>query len=407
MEFRPIIHTLLRNKSAPLLVAIQVAIGLAILVNALFVVGLRVAASERPSGIAHEEEVFGITATTWNKLEFKDRQAWQDASKRALAAIGGVQSVAFVNQMPMGQSGWNTTLAVDPKQTHGSALSAWYVSSDSLVNSMGLKLIEGHDFVPSDIVVESDTNADEEPKAIILTLALAKQLFPDADHFVGKNVYQRENAMRVVGVIERLQTIGADLGPQGEMSSILALRMINDQPAQFFVRAEPGQRDRVMKEAAEAMQKAAPFPVRVRVASSEQQRHNRYRGDIGLARVLSVMSIFLLLVTASGIVGMTSFWVAQRRKQIGVRRALGARKVDILRYFLTENFIISSLGIFAGLAMGVGLNQILVQTLEFPRLPIEYLIGGSLGFWLLGLLAVYGPAFRAASISPAMATRTA
>ena len=115
------------------------------------------------------------------------------------------------------------------------------------------------------------------------------------------------------------------------------------------------------------------------------------------------MSILLLLITCSGIVGMASLWVTQRRKQIGVRRALGARRIDILRYFILENFMITTAGVFGGVACGLGLNALLVSQLEMARLPAGYLIAGALGFWVLGLGAAYGPAWRAASISPAPA----
>jgi putative ABC transport system permease protein len=123
--------------------------------------------------------------------------------------------------------------------------------------------------------------------------------------------------------------------------------------------------------------------------------------------MLVTVSVLLLLITASGIVGMASLWVTQRRKQIGVRRALGARRVDILRYFITENFMITSAGVAAGLLIALGLNQLLVSQLEMARLPASYLLGGAAIFWLLGVMAVYGPAWRAASISPATATRSA
>jgi putative ABC transport system permease protein len=56
---------------------------------------------------------------------------------------------------------------------------------------------------------------------------------------------------------------------------------------------------------------------------------------------------------------------------------------------------------------GVALNQLLVSKLEMARLPLEYLVAGGLVFWALGVIAVYGPAWRAASISPALATRSA
>ena len=108
-----------------------------------------------------------------------------------------------------------------------------------------------------------------------------------------------------------------------------------------------------------------------------------------------------------GIVGMATLWVNQRRKQIGVRRALGARKLDILRYFITENFIITSGGVVAGLLLAVGLNQLLVSQLELTKLPIVYLAVGSAVLWLVGVAAVYAPAWRASGISPAIATRSA
>jgi putative ABC transport system permease protein len=123
--------------------------------------------------------------------------------------------------------------------------------------------------------------------------------------------------------------------------------------------------------------------------------------------MLIAVSALLLLITCSGIVGMASLWVTQRRKQIGVRRALGARRLDILRYFVMENFLITSGGVFGGVLLGVALNQLLVSKLEMARLPVGYLASGAAVFWLLGVIAVYGPAWRAASISPASATRSA
>jgi len=115
----------------------------------------------------------------------------------------------------------------------------------------------------------------------------------------------------------------------------------------------------------------------------------------------------LLLMTASGIIGLASLWVNQRRKQIGVRRALGARRVDILRYFVTENIIIGLCGITLGCGLAFALNQAMMSTLEVQRLPLGYLGGGAAILLLLGVAAVLGPAWRAAQIAPAIATRSA
>jgi putative ABC transport system permease protein len=163
----------------------------------------------------------------------------------------------------------------------------------------------------------------------------------------------------------------------------------------------------VIREAEAALRKSSATPVILQTFTIEGVRKSRYRADMALSWMLVTISVLLLLITASGIVGMASLWVTQRRKQIGVRRALGARRIDILRYFLTENFMITSAGVVGGMLLGVALNQLLVSKLEMARLPLEYLVAGGVVFWSLGVIAVYGPAWRAASISPALATRSA
>src|SRR5690606_19364891 len=112
-------------------------------------------------------------------------------------------------------------------------------------------------------------------------------------------------------------------------------------------------------------------------------------------------------VTAFGIVGLANFWVQQRNKQIGIRRALGATRRDILRYFQLENFMLATIGIVLGMGLAYGLNQVLMERYELARLPLLYLPVGAVVLWALGQAAVYWPARRAASVPPAVATRSA
>ena len=88
-------------------------------------------------------------------------------------------------------------------------------------------------------------------------------------------------------------------------------------------------------------------------------------------------------------------------------RSTGATRGQILRYFQTENFIIVTVGVVLGMMLAYGINQWLMGKYELPRLPWLYLPLGALALWLLGQLAVLGPAWRAMAISPAIATRSA
>lgn len=410
MEIRPILSALLRNKTGALLVAVQVAISMAILANALHIVNLRIETVSRPSGIANESTVFNINVRSLNTAGHEEQLASMKREIATLRAVPGVVSVSQVSQIPMSRSGWTTDLTLDRKQVNETANTSYYIADESLVQTWGLKIVEGRNFTASE-VMEIDQNTDTDPpESVIVTQALAQKLFPGATSFVGKIFYfgrgEDANLGRIVGVIERLQTQSAELAETSEFSAISPTRLTGNASNLFTLRVEPGQMDRVMREAEAALRAATATPLVIKTETIDEIRKQRYRSDRTLAWMLVTVSGLLLLITASGIVGIASLWVTQRRKQIGVRRALGARRIDILRYFLTENFMITSTGVFAGVLMALALNHLLVTRLEMERLPVVYLLGGTGVFWLLGVLAVYGPAWRAASISPALATRS-
>ncbi|WP_332853238.1 FtsX-like permease family protein [Duganella sp. S19_KUP01_CR8] len=411
MEIRPILSALLRNKTGPVLVAVQVALSLAILANALHIVQVRQAVSARTSGLQQEQDVFALQIRHLKNGNHQDQLAVQHRETALLRAVPGVVSVAAVSQMPLSRSGNYTGLALDRKQVKSTAQSTTYYAPDSLVKTWGLHLVEGRDFQPGEVPEVDQNTSDEMPKVVIISRKLAEKMWPGQASVVGKTIYfgtgEKAKDVRVVGVVEQLQTPSAQIDETGEFSTLVPVRLTGDDADSYTLRAEPGQMDRVIKEAEAAVRAASPTPVVVKTRSMVEMRTNRYRADNALAWMLVTVSVLLLLITASGIVGMASLWVTQRRKQIGVRRALGARRVDILRYFVTENFMITSVGVAAGVLLSLGLNQLLVSQLEMARLPAGYLIAGAAVFWALGVAAVYGPAWRAASISPATATRSA
>ena len=412
MEFRPILSTLLRNKTGPLLVAVQVALSLAILANALHIVNVRQAVAARSSGIVNEHVVFNLTVRNLLTSDHNEQIATQKRQADILRAVPGVASVARVNMIPMSTSGSTTTVATGRAETSPDSPASFYSTADSLVHTWGLKLVEGREALPTEILEIDSLTSRAHPPTVIVTQALAKKLWPNESTFVGKTLYfgrgDTADTSRVIGVVEKLQTQQAEIAPTGEMSIIVAGRGTGAiSQSSFSIRTEAGQRDRVMKEAETVLRSGATWPVLIKTKTMDDVRKDRYRADMALSWMLIAVSILLLMMTASGTVGMASLWVQQRRKQIGVRRALGARRVDILRYFLTENIMITTGGVTVGLLLAVGLNQLLVSKLEMARLPMEYMLGGAVVFFLLGIGAVYGPAWRAAGISPAMATRSA
>jgi len=148
------------------------------------------------------------------------------------------------------------------------------------------------------------------------------------------------------------------------------------------------------------------LPEKYGVRTFEMVRSRAYEKDRGMAILMSVVCAVLLAITAAGIVGLSSFWVGQRRKQIGVRRALGARRSDILSYFMTENFLIALAGVVVGVVLAIGMSQWMFTHFEMQRLSFTYILVGVVALLALGQAAVFAPALKASKVSPVEATRS-
>jgi putative ABC transport system permease protein len=180
----------------------------------------------------------------------------------------------------------------------------------------------------------------------------------------------------------------------------------DDPESWYLVRAQPGQLAAVMKAAKARLLEIDRARLIDRVEAVTDTRREAYRDDRALAVVLAVVCACLIAVTACGIVGLTSYWVSQRRRQIGIRRALGATRGAIARYFQTENLLIASGGALVGIGLTVAVNLWMVTSFAMPRLHYGWAAFGAVLVLGLGQLAVLWPALRAASVPPALATRS-
>ncbi len=407
MEFRPILSALMRSRTGPLLVASQVALSLAILVNTVHIVSDNLAATARPSGVADYGTLFHVGVVGARTEAPAAQVATQQRNAAALRAVPGAVSVAQISNYPLRGGGYWLMVRTALKEGDNDDNAAIYNTADSVVKTWGLTLVEGRDFVPGDVTVIDDVI--NTPDTVIVSRAMAAKLFPGQASVVGKTVYVGIGAgvrpSRIIGVVEHLQTPSASTDETAEFSLVFPARVIGGGTT-YSVRAEAGQRERVIRDAEAALRAASSTPLVIKTITMDEVFQDRYRGQQAMAAMLITVSLLLLLITASGIVGMASLWVTQRHKQIGVRRALGARRIDILRYFLLENLIITSAGVVVGVLLAIGLNQLLVSQFEMSKLPLSYLLAGPLVFWTLGVLAVYPPAWRGASTSPAVATRS-
>ena len=407
MELRPILSTLRRHKTASALIVLEIALSCAIICNAMFLIGGRLERMDRPSGVA-ENEIVRIQITGIGQDD--NAMALTQSDLASLRALPGVKSASVTNQVPFNNSSWNSGVTLSPDQTHTNVNATTYLGDEKLPETLGLKLVAGRYFNADELV---DWNAFNEPGAnlavpvAIITRDLAEKLWP-GEQALGKSYYSwGDGATRVIGVVDKLARPndfnGAD---EYYYSTILPLRIPYNLGGNYLLRVDPERRAETLKAAVDVLMRNDPDRIILEKQTLEEMRADFYSQDRAMSWMLVIVSVLLLVVTALGIVGLASFWVAQRTKQIGVRRALGATRGQILRYFQLENFVLATVGILVGMMLAYGINQLMMSRAELPRLPALYLPIGAVVLWCLGQLSVLGPARRAAAVPPAVATRS-
>ncbi|HBN53039.1 MAG TPA: ABC transporter permease [Stenotrophomonas sp.] len=406
MEIRPILSTLARHKMAAALIVLEIALSCAIICNALFIVSQRLETLNLASGI-DDDRLIEIALSGIGQQTDADARSAEDLA--TLRAIPGVERAAITNQLPFQNGSWNTSLSLTPEQEVPTLNATQYMVSEGALATMGLKLVAGRDF-SADEYKSNDALREIEDvsgmsSAIIVSKPAADMMFPQGGA-VGKTVYMANIPLTIVGVVDTLLRPNMQSNNR-TFSVIFPIRMNFSNGGRYLVRvADPSRRAEVLEQALAALDKNDPNRLVWRKLTFEEGRAKYFANDRDMIGLLLIVSGLLLLVTALGIVGLASFWVQQRTKQIGIRRALGATKGQILRYFLTENFLLATIGIVIGMLLAYLLNQWLMGRYELPRLPLLYLPVGAGALWLLGQLAVFGPARRAAAIPPAVATRS-
>ncbi|ULU27294.1 ABC transporter permease [Dyella terrae] len=408
MQIKPILSALRRHKAGTFLIAMQIALTLAIVCNALFIIHQRVAHLSEPTGI-DEPNIFVIKSEWVGAPNSARLDAMIREDLQVLRQVPGVQNVTPSNSYPLRGSGWDDSVKLKPDQLQDSSGATIYFGDQNFIDTLGLKLVAGRNF-RADEIGHMDLRYKLAPPVVIVTKALAQKLFPGEDA-VGKTIYLIGGPGTIVGVVDLLQAQSVERWASdfAYRSVIIPERLTISLGTFYIVRTRPGQLDTAMHAAVKAL--FAQNPRRVindddGVLSFSEVRSRAYESDRGMAILMGVISLVLLAVTAAGIVGLTSFWVGQRRKQIGVRRALGATRRDILRYFMAENLLISCAGALVGVLLAIAMNLWMVTRFEMHRLSLTYLVIGAVMLLLLGQGAVLAPALRASRVPPVEATRS-
>jgi putative ABC transport system permease protein len=402
MGIRPILSALLRNRAGAILVALQIAITLAIVVNAVYLTAQRVTKIGRPSGI-DDQNIFAFWVNTYEpKYDFLGMVRDDLAMLREMP---GVIDATPMLQVPLSGSGNSSGFYSLPDKKGETSPANTYSMDDHGAKTLGVTLSAGKNFEPTDVVYKKEGEQEPGyPPVAIISQGFAKALFKDQPA-LGKNFYDDQSRpIRIIGVIEHMH--GSWVGWDKVDRTMLYPQLGPSVNTQYVLRTTPGQLDRVMADVEVALRKRDPNRViETPMRKMSDMKRRSYAGDSLMAVTLTTVTSLVLVFSSLGIFGLATFNVNSRTRQIGTRRAVGARRLDIVQYFLAENWLITTVGVVLGCGLALAAGYWLSTQYQLPRLDLYYLVGGVLGLWTIGQLAAWQPALRAAQVSPAMATR--
>jgi putative ABC transport system permease protein len=408
LEVVPILAALKRNKTGAILMVLQIALMVAFISNLISIVAERAALTVRPTGM-NERDLFAIGFRLTNSQESIPMLQTDLAKVRATP---GVVDAIATNSYPLRGAGWQDGVSHNPGPTSRqdqSAQTGVYGMDQHGIGTLGLKLIAGRNFAPED-VVQGQYGAAPLPSFAIISRALEKQLFGHGEA-LGQSIYLTTDSKKpitVIGIVDKLQSAAAagTIDEHESENTMILPIAATGEGGLFIVRVQSGSISTTMREVQNALIQTNPNRIFGRLRPFSEVRSAAYEKDRAIAIAFSILLLVVIAITALAIVGLTSFWVVRRRTQIGIRRALGATRMAITRYFLIENALLCGGGVLIGVIASVGLNLWLWTHFGINRIEAAEMLICALVVVSLGQFAAMFPALRAAGISPTEALRS-
>lgn len=399
LDAKHIFKSLMRSKAGALMLLIQVAITTAIVSNAAFIIADRTKYLEQETGYA-ESSVFSFIVMTYGTDNSLPAQFKEDID--AIRQRPGVVDASIVGFVPLSGSGSARVFSEKSLPEDSLSFSASYLRADaSTLNTLGVALLEGRNFRPEEVLLTDDPDA--LVNICIVSKGFADKMYPDGDA-LGKTFYDEDIPYKIVGITKPIKGPWLRSSMADRVMMMPLARVSTYQ--KVVVRTQPEARAKVMQEIEELMLSQYDKRVITQIEGLDDQKDKYNAKDILMKRMLITLIIMLIAITSLGIFGLTLFNISKRTKQIGTRRALGARKLHIIQYFLLESSFVCGAGILLGSIVAVILGDELIRTYSLPSLDVTYVMATAAFVFVMSLLAAIMPAQRAANISPSIATRS-
>jgi putative ABC transport system permease protein len=405
-ELGPILRSLSRRKSVFALVVAELASGFTVISCLMMACTYYLQLGAVTSG-HNENDLVQVTVqrpapATDPAAARAAARAQVDSDMSRLRQLPDVVAVAQVSVTMLDQR-WTfpARVAVDDSRPRDprSPVHAWTVmASPELSSVVTLQTLEG--------ALPAAALAPAGQERVLITRCLRDRLFKPGEPAVGRRLlFDDAPASRVAAVIEDVH-VRMPFMPSAHCAAFHFGVLSDEREAMYLVRTKPDRREQAAG-AVQALFGASSSSQWVTVVPFDSSAGVHAAFVRGLVVILSIMGVTVGLLALLGALAVSSFLVAERTRQIGIRRALGATRRDVIRYFLVENALATLLGTAVGLLMTACLY--LAMRKVFPGIQLSpklLLLTGAL-LWIDATLAAMIPARRAAQIPPSVASRAA
>ena len=397
-----------RQRSQQALVAAQVALALVLLVSAGLMIRSFQFLRRVDPGFAEPGHVvtFSISIPARMVPEPERVTRMQHDVLDRIAAIPGVAAAGFTTRLPMGSDRSSAALAVEGAREDGRTPANHQVKivSPRLFHTLGTPLVAGRDFTWADLHDVRDV--------AIVSENLARELWGSAAAALGKRVreyYAPQSRWReVVGVAGDVHDDGADqpaprtiYWPAQPLDELLSTSGYHSRRVSIAIRSERAVTTSLIDRVREAVSSiSASMPLAQVRTLDEVYDQSLARTSFTLA-MLAIAGAMALFIGISGLYGVIAYAVSQRRREIGIRLALGAHPRAIRALFVRRGLVLLGAGLAAGLAGAAAVTR-LMQSLLYGIGPLDPIAFTAMPALLAAaaLLASYLPARRAAAVDP-------
>jgi putative ABC transport system permease protein len=395
-----------RHRARNTLVVVQVSLALVLLIGSGLMIRTFAALRQVDPGFTNPEQVQTLRIEI-PETDVKDPARavrMEQQIKDKLAVIPGVTSVGLTSNVPTEGGGWHDPIFAEDRayaSTKIPPIRLFKFVSPELFKTAGNRLIRGRDFTWADVY--------DQHRVAIVSEGLARELWHDADRAIGKRIRENQGSpwREVVGVVADELDDGVDQpAPKFVCWPMLMDKFESDQPfvrrgLAYLVRSSRAGSESFLNEVRQAVWSVNPNVPLAQVRTLRQVYQKSLARQTFTLVMMAITGAMALLLGLVGIYGVLSYSVSQRRREIGIRMAVGAQKHEVTRMFLRYGLRLVLLGMACGLGVAFVAMRVM-KSLLFAVSPADPLTYAAVCLALIGaaMLASSIPAMRAARLDP-------